>query len=513
MFQVQNLTFRYHTNQTNILKNLTLSIEKGDFVLICGKSGCGKTTFLRHLKKSLLPLGKKTGTILYKQKDIQEVSFLQETEIGYVFQNPSDQLVMDQVWHEIAFGLENQGMELSLMKRRVSEIVNYFNLQDILYQSVNQLSGGQKQMVNLASIMAMNPEVILLDEATAQLDPIHAVEFVKMLQQIHNDFNITIVMVEHQLENVLNYVKKMVVMEQGEILFQGECQEIIKQMLKTGKLVELLPEYMQLSIPSKQLVTNLQQAKQVVQSLAFHSEIAPCYQGQKVAVEMKNINFGYQQDIIKHLQLEIYQDDFLVIVGANGCGKTTLLKCLADLVKYQGKIKYTERKRIGYLPQDPTTLFLKPTVKEELEAVCQEQSKVKEMLEWSHLLGQQESHPYDLSGGQRQLLALTKILLLEPSILLLDEPTKGLDVYAKRRIGNLLLTLSSTLPIVCVSHDLEFCAQYSKRAAMLFNGQIEAIEDTHSFFKNNLFYTTAMSKVMRNIAPDIVCYKDIVYET
>lgn len=510
MYKIENLTFQYYNDSSLILNTINLEIKTGEFLVICGKSGCGKTTLLKHLKKSLLPNGHRQGTICYKGKTIELLENM-ETKIGYVFQNPSDQIVMDQVWHEIAFGLENQGMELSLMKRRVAEIVNYFNLQDILYQPTQTLSGGQKQMVNLAAIMAMNPEVILLDEPTAQLDPIHAISFVKMLKQLHDDFGITVVLVEHQLEHVLEYASRLLVMNHGIIQRLGPCFEVVQKILDDQIVTAMLPDYMKLYYQTRIIPKSIKEAREVVKQLRS-IQVKPILSLEEHSlVIIKNISFAYQQEVLKHLDLTIYQHDFLMLVGANGCGKTTLLKCLAGICNYHGKITFNKKNmKLGYVPQDPTTLFTQDTVEKELLSVCTNKIEIDFILEQMQLLTKRNSHPYDLSGGQRQLLAIAKILLLKPEILLLDEPTKGIDAMVKDTLGSILSLLSQTISIVCVSHDLEFAARYSKRSAMLFNGQIVAHSDTHNFFKGNLFYTTVMHKAIKDINSDVICYQDIV---
>ena len=510
MYTIKNLTFNYYNDPSLVLDTIHLEIEPGEFLVICGKSGCGKTTLLRHLKKSLMPNGHRQGNIYYQGQEIETLEN-KETEIGYVFQNPSDQIVMDQVFHEIAFGLENQGMELAMMKRRVAEIANYFNLQDILYQKIQTLSGGQKQMVNLAAIMAMNPKVILLDEPTAQLDPIHAMSFIKMLKQLHDDFGITVILVEHQLELVVEHASRLLVMDNGSILHLGKSEEVIKQIVEDQTLAMMLPDYMKLYYQTGIVPKSIKEAKKLLQQIAkIQVKPSPTLEKQPL-MEMKNISFAYQHEVLKHFNLTIYQHDFLMLVGANGCGKTTVLKCLAGLCNYQGKITYPKKDIvIGYVPQDPTTLFTQDTVEKELLTICKQHEKVNDMLKQMQLVTKKKRHPYDLSGGQKQLLALAKILLLQPEILLLDEPTKGIDAIAKETLGKLLQTISQTTAIICVSHDLEFVAKYSKRAAMLFNGQSIGHSDTRSFFKGNLFYTTVMHKVAKDINNDVICYQDII---
>lgn len=510
MYKIENLTFQYYNDSSRVLDSIDVEIKSGEFFVICGKSGCGKTTLLKHLKKSLLPNGKRQGTVYYQGQAMESLEGM-ETKIGYVFQNPSDQIVMDKVFHEIAFGLENQGMDLALMKRRVAEIANYFHLQDILYQPTQTLSGGQKQMVNLASIMAMNPEVLLLDEPTAQLDPIHAMSFIKMVKQIHDDFGITVILIEHQLEHILEYASRLLVMDHGKIVHLGPCFAVVEKILENQMATAMLPDYMKLYYQTKMVPKSIKEAREVIKQVPIIGvkpiqplEVQPL-------VEMKNISFGYQEEVLKHLNMTIYQHDFLMLVGANGCGKTTVLKCLAGLCKYHGKITFTKKNiKIGYVPQDPTTLFTQDTVEKELDSVCTNQLEIDTLIQQMELQTKRNIHPYDLSGGQRQLLAIAKILLLKSEILVLDEPTKGIDAIAKETLGNLLFSLSQSISIVCVSHDLEFAAKYSKRAAMLFNGQIVAHSNTHDFFKGNLFYTTVMHKVSKDINSDVICYQDII---
>lgn len=196
----------------NSLKQISLKIKKGKITLIAGLSGSGKTTLLRHLKKELMPKGERSGQILYDGQELEQLENLRSVkEIGYLFQDPSAQMVMDTVWHEIAFGLENLGMPYEQMKRTVAEIVNYFDLQKIYHKSTDELSGGQKQMVNLAAVMAMHPKVLILDEPTAQLDPTVRNDFLVMLQKLHKEFGLTIILTSHNLEDVMEMADQCII--------------------------------------------------------------------------------------------------------------------------------------------------------------------------------------------------------------------------------------------------------------------------------------------------------------
>ena len=442
IYKVKDLSFRYTQEQKPILSHITFDIKEGDFCLICGKSGSGKTTLLQLLKKEMMPSGYVDGCIHVNHIDRQ-------TEIGYLFQNPDFQIVTHKVIHELSFGLENMEMSLSSMKRRIGEVVHFFNLQNILHKDISELSGGQKQLVNLASIIAMKPKVMLLDEPTAQLDPIASQEFITMLKRINEELHITIVMVEHDLEQTVPLCDQMLYLENGQLVYNGSPAQIpylptfekalpvSAQLFHKGHCQDVSYDF---KTVRKWLVENIHHFTTKKKQIQKHQDLC---------LSMQNIHFHYQDlEVLKGLSLDIYKHEILAIVGGNGSGKSTLLKVMCGLLKKErGKIiidgqdmkniKNPFIDYLGYLPQDPTTLFLKETVKEEINT--QEGMKLLQDLQLEDILDQ---HPYDLSGGQMQLIALVKVLERRPQILLLDELTKGLDAYYKESIGKLLKKLS-----------------------------------------------------------------------
>lgn len=517
MYKIENLSFQYYQNHHLSLNHLDFSIEKNDFVCLVGQSGSGKSTLLRLLMKELMPSGKMWGLVLLNGKPIQEND---EIKIGFLFQNPNHQLVMDKVWHELAFGLENQKMPYDLMKQRVAEIVNYFNLQSIYEQPVGNLSEGQKQIINLASIMAMNPEVILLDEPTARLDPIMKEQFIHILKQIHDDFGTTIVIAEHHLEEMIPLCNKMLILDQGKQYFYGNLQEAVHKIIKEQHpLIEALPEYMRLS-KEYPLLTK-QEARQYINRHTWHKiGIKPQNEVKERLLSVKDLSLSYpHKKVIKSLNMNIYNNEILCLLGANGAGKSTLLYHLyhsygkKSAIYYQNHwITQEENRKIGLLPQNPEILFSKDTIREEL-LIDNRIDKALNYLEMFNLTFLLESHPYDLSGGQQQLLALIKVLLKEPEILLLDEPTIAIDAFMKKKLGGVLRKLQALgLTILCVSHDLDFCIHYSDRCGLLFDGKAEGIVETRLFFKHNLFYTTTLSKLFKKTDPDILMLEDIDYE-
>lgn len=498
MFEIDNLTFRYPLSDQSNLQKISLNIRKGDFVLIGGKSGSGKTTLLRHLKKELMPVGKRKGKIFYKGKPIQTLEGRKSAaEIGYLFQDPSSQLVMDTVWHEIAFGLENLGVSYEKMKRTVAEIVNYFNLQEIYDCPPQELSGGQKQMVNLAAITAMHPKVLLLDEPTAQLDSASKSKFLSMLQKLQKEFDMTIIFSSHDLEDVMEMADQCVFMEKGEIAACGTVRESVHHLTKhCGELCQTLPEILRLS-QTFQIEPTFCMAE--VRDKIEHCQYEIVREKKKPfqpIMKLSHLYVGYDSNmVLKNLSFQLGEGEIFSVVGANGSGKSTLLSCIAGNIKFDGQIECA--RKIVYLPQDPTVLFMKDCLEEDLMDMAEADPQLlEELLCMSDLEKERKTHPYDLSGGQKQMAALVKLLLVKPEILLLDEPTKGVDRIHSRRFGHFLKNLSQKgMTILMASHDLEFCAEFADRAGMMFDGKIEGIADVEEFFSDNYFYTTASAKI------------------
>ncbi len=504
MYKIENFSFTY-PEEGRVIKNISFGVNEGDFLVISGKSGCGKTTLLKHLKPSLKPKGEVDGLIILDEEIEKD-----DTKIGFVFQNPNDQIVMDKVWHEIAFGLENTTTPLKQMKRRVGEIVNYFNLQNIINKDTQSLSGGEKQLVNLASVMVMNPKVILLDEATAQLDPVNREEFIKILKQINDDFNVTIIFVEHQLEGLLNVANRLIVMDEGKIVIDDDIKNAVNEMLVKEIFVESLPNYVRVSSLTDELCLSVKDARNALSDFDDFDIKDTEDVDTGILMEIRDLNFGHDDIVLKDLDLDIKQNEIFSIVGANGSGKSSFIRCIAGLVKFQGKItKIGYVDKIGYLPQDPTTLFLSDKVIDDLLVVDESMKSVELQLENLGISDLKEKHPFDLSGGQRQLVALAKVLLTKPQLLLLDEPTKGIDAFSKEHLAALIRGLSKHMTIVVASHDLEFVAKISDRVAMIFNGKMESADTMRQFFSNNIFYTTTINKIMRQNNSEVVLLEDL----
>ena len=555
ILRVDGLKFSYPNQLKKALNNINFSIDEGDFVLICGESGCGKSTLLRHLKPELSPHGQVSGDIYYYSQKINDYSSKQiASEIGYVLQNPDSQIVTDKVWHELAFGLENMGLDTQTIRLRVAEMASFFGIQGWFRKNVNDLSGGQKQLLNLASIMAMQPKILILDEPTSQLDPIAAKDFIDTLVRINKELSTTIIMTEHNLEDIYSVCDKVIVMEDGkvicndtnykvaDILSGDKNHKMFKSLPTPSKIYNQLNGYLEGASKSPLTVKDCRQwLNDSMDELTItklddtETEINIDEKDREIAIELKDVYFQYNkisEPTIRDLSFKVYKGEIYSILGGNGTGKSTTLSLVArqrkpqrgkifinniEMKKYNNKSLYENN--LALLPQNPQSLFVFETVREDLEEVLilqnkdreyidKEVKRVSKLLDIEHLL---EHHPYDLSGGELQRAGMAKVMLLNPKIILLDEPTKGLDAYCKEEIGKMLMKLRDMgVTIVVVSHDIEFSARYSDRCAMFFDGSIVSEGTPKEFFLGNNFYTTVSNRIARNIFEDTLIYEDVV---
>jgi energy-coupling factor transport system ATP-binding protein len=530
IYNIENFTFEYpdmSSEQDGVylpasLNNIHLKVASGEFVVIAGASGSGKTTLLKHMKTCLAPAGRTSGNISFMGQQLSQTEGRCQAEnIGFVMQEVDAQLVTDKVWHELAFGLESLGYDNSFIRRRVAEMCSFFGLNDIFHKKVNELSGGQKQMVNLASVMALSPKVLILDEPTSQLDPIAMREFMSCIGRINRELGTTIIMTEHRLEELWTYADRLVVMEQGSIVYDGEVRGGMAHMEKLNMPAALeIYNGLNDSYNTELPVTILEGRNWLREYDKSHDkstefmEKAPL--DNDVIMNISDICFRYEgedRDVLSKLSLKIMRNEILAINGSNGSGKSTLLSIMAGVRKsYRGKVRIKSKTKsgIGLLPQDPKTLFTRNTVRAELRDRISEEEAVNivKLCKLEKLL---DRHPYDLSGGEQERLALAMVLMNKPDILLMDEPTKGMDGGYKKQFRQILQNLKEKgCTIIIVSHDIEFCAETADRTALMFDGEIATISDTRSFFAGNEFYTTAAARIAKDIVPGAVTVEDIV---
>lgn len=525
LLTLENVRFQYPMTDTYALDSVSFSVEKGAFITVCGETGCGKTTLLRMLKRELTPNGTQSGRILFEDTPIGALSHRESAcAIGFVAQQPEQQIVTDRVWHELAFGLENLGVPQGEIRRRVAEMASYFGITEWFLRDTASLSGGQKQLLNLAAVMVMQPRLLILDEPTAQLDPIASADFIATLQRLNHDFSLTIVLTEHRLENVVPISHRLLILEQGRVQAFAPPREVLSRMDTRSPLMQGMPAavrfYQQQPIKHTPCPLTIREGSEYLHA---HFTAAPepkqsAQQAQHTepALELHNVSLRYERnapDILSDCSLTVHCGECFCLLGDNGTGKSTLLKAAAGLLQpYAGKIRVMGKKITDYrsgtlyqnciamLPQDVQTLFVCNTVREELEETGFSQEHFPfDLTPWL------ERHPYDLSGGQQQLVALAKIMGQNPKLLLLDEPTKGLDAAAKHRLGAVLHTLCQTgIAALIVTHDMEFAAEFAHCCGLLFRGSLIAAEPPRQFFAGNYFYTTPVHRMSRSLCPDAV---------
>ncbi len=525
--KIENLTFSYPLCDGKAIDNISLSVKAGEFIVLCGKSGCGKTTLLKHLKKELAPHGERSGKIFIDGKDSDELNLRESAEkIGFVMQNPDLQIVTDKVWHELSFGLENLGLSNDEIGLRTAEMASYFGIGQWYNQKTTLLSGGQKQLMNLASVMVMHPDILLLDEPTSQLDPVSAENFLHTVSKINRELGVTVIITEQRLEEVFPCADRAVVMDEGKIIFDGTPAQM-------GNKLSDMPSFLHFAVPTPMRVfskfckencpVTVCEGRSFLREIPHKNEVDFKEKSisENVAVELKNICFRYEKngkDILKNLSLKIPEKGFFAILGGNGAGKTTLLKIInSTLSPFNGKVKIFDenqkksKTKISTLPQDVQALFTAKTVMLDLKEIEKDESKILKIARHVKIENLLSKHPFDLSGGEQQRAALAKVLLCNPQILLLDEPTKGMDAEFKNDFANIVSSLKNDgCTIVMISHDVEFCAKHADMCAMVFDGSVAASETAHKFFNENRFYTTAAARMARGIIKNAVTDEDII---
>ncbi len=541
-FEIRHLTFSHAgAKDRQSLCDVSLSVNRGEYLVICGRSGSGKTTLLRHMKSVLTPAGKRTGEVLFGGTPLEQVSQRdQASKIGYVMQNPDEQIVTDKVWHELAFGLESLGCDQKTMRLRVAEMACYFGIQDWFHRDVANLSGGQKQLLNLASIMAMQPEVLILDEPTSQLDPIAASDFLNTVRKINLELGTTVIITEHRLEDILPYADRAVVLDGGKVIADGTPRDVCGELYAQHN-----PMFAAMPTPARAFygaggkgkcpltvregrnwLTDSLEGK-TLKKTEPDAEAAPDEDGIDAAISMKEVWFRYEKDspdVLRGVNLNVPRGKLFAVVGGNGAGKSTTLKAICGTCRaYRGKIeidgkplkkhKTVElfRGKLAMLPQDPKSLFVKKTVREELEEMSGDKAERERIAALCRIENLLESHPYDISGGEQQRAALAKVLLTRPTILLLDEPTKGIDSFFKQTFAEILSDLKAQgITILMVSHDVEFCARYADLVGMFFDGQVLTVDTPHRFFGQNSFYTSAANRMSRCVFRNAVSCEDVI---
>ena len=530
LLTLEHLTFYYPSTDTPVLQNLSLSVKRGDFLAVCGTTGSGKSTLLRLLKRELTPRGKQEGSVRYRGSRLDALPPHETARFSFVMQDPEKQIVTDTVWHELAFGLENLGVPPAVIAARVAETASYFGIESWYDKPTASLSGGQKQLLNLAAVTATDPEILLLDEPTAQLDPIAAAAFLQTLKKLNRELSITVILVEHRLEEVIPLCNRLLVLQNGSLVTCAEPRVAITALAEHPDLLLAMPAAARLAHAIAPDVTPLPLTVTEGRHL-LEQQIDPIITAlpdteythrPQAALRFTDVFFRYEKqlpDVLTGLSFTVYENEIFCLLGGNGSGKTTALTVAAALRKaYHGRIEvfgkklkaYTDgslyRNMLSLLPQDVETVFLHNTVREELAETSVDLAALP--FDLRPLL---DTHPYDLSGGEKQLVALAKILGTKPRLLLMDEPTKGLDAQKKADLIAVLKRLKAAgMTVIIVSHDLAFSAQCADRCGLLFRGTLVSCDTPERFFSQNRFYTTAESRMTHGFFEHTVTTEQIL---
>ena len=512
----EGLSFTYTGGDRPALSGVDLTLKTGSFTLLCGPSGCGKSTLLRHVKPSLTPRGERQGRILLGN----ELITMENGRIGFVTQQTFDAIVTDRVFSELAFGPEQMGMAPDLIRRKIAEIVGFFGMNAWLHQDTATLSGGQAQLLNLAAVLVADPDWLVLDEPTAQLDPQAEDEFLRALTRAHRELGVGVLIAEHRPERLISMADRLLVMEEGRITLDDTPERAAKQLLESdAPMAQALPAPCRLAYAVGKrdaLPMTVAEGRQWLAAEGVSNNVALPRELPKAepCLAAEHVCFRYEKeapDVLDGASLTLGRGEAVALLGANGAGKSTLLALLAGALKpWYGRIK-REKAAVGWLPQDARLLMVTDNWWADWARAGASEEDMTAMATRLHMTAPRDRHPFDLSGGELQRAALGKLLLGKPGALLLDEPTKGLDCAAKRELAALLRELTQEgVALLIASHDLAFCAEVASRAVMLFDGQIVSEGEIHAFFSRNLAYTTPVSRMARDRFDDAITVEEVV---
>lgn len=525
MIEICNLNFHYFGKNSEALKDINLKISKGEFVLITGLSGSGKSTLIRAIN-GLIPNfygGRISGSVKVLDMNVFEKKpRILAQKIGMVFQNPENQLFMNNVESELVFGLENINLSRNEIENRLNDTIELLGLESMRKRAISSLSGGEKQKVAIGAILAMQPEILILDEPTSELDPKSAEEILHVVQNLNKKLGITVILIEHRIDRVIEYVDRLIIMNDGQIIQDGKPNQIflkennsnqffippiIKFFLEIIKHKKILSKY---QISPNHIPNNIQEfsliLKEFFEDLKFSEGNTKYFQQNKgqymqkfldstPLVEFKDVHFEYEKNniILSNINFEAYPGEFIAIIGDNGVGKTTFLKLFNGLLRPRnGTIKINGKnmknlsvaqisRDVGYIFQNPSIQFYQDTVKEELEVVLKNfkihSENAKKLLEeYSERLDLKSLlsiYPRYLSYGEQQRTALATMLVIQPKILIMDEPTHGMDALQKDHFFNYLDEYRKKGNIVIlVTHDIESLTKYPERILFFSEGKI-----------------------------------------
>jgi energy-coupling factor transporter ATP-binding protein EcfA2 len=506
---IENLSFRYRSRNEPALKNINLSVGSGQVILIAGASGCGKTTLARCIN-GLIPRsykGEITGKIRMLGQDIAELSLARISQmVGTVLQDPERQILGTKVLSEVAFGLENLNLTREEIYQRVDESLDRLRIPHLRERETFNLSGGEKQKVALAGVLAMHPRILMLDEPLASLDPASAEEALNMVRSLADD-GMTILMVEHRVEDVLKiHPERVLFMMDGEIKYDGDVAGLNRSV-----------DYHEVKLPAPMIMS-------LAAKDPMPPEITPLKDKQSAEpqplVQFENVAFSYEEDEVLHgINLTINRGDVIAVLGPNGAGKTTLVKHAIGLLKPKaGRVlvngKDTHEMTVaqiagslGYVFQSPSHMLFAPTVEEELafgpnnvrHKPDQIKKEVIEALDIVHLSGMEKYPPLALSFGQQKRVSIAAILAMQSRIMVMDEPTAGQDYKNYIDFMDSILQLPNFEAILFITHDIDLAVIYANRVLLVNEGRlvgdgkpVEVLHDFDRLIANRLVPTSLL---------------------
>ncbi|ADL07131.1 ABC transporter related protein [Thermosediminibacter oceani DSM 16646] len=534
IFEIKDLTYFYPESQRPALKDVNMSIEEGEFLLVTGGSGSGKSSLARVLA-GLIPGfsgGRISGSVFFRGKDIEQIDRrTMAGEVGIVFQDPEKQLVKTSVEAEIAFGLENLGLPQQEMARRVAEVMSFLGLADLRREFTAKLSGGQKQKLALAAVLAMQPSVLILDEPTSQLDPVAAEDFLNVVKRLNEDMGLTVILIEQRLERCFHLADKVLIMEDGRIRFEGTPEQVARRAAFCEN--PFIPPVARFfgKVGFNTIPVTVKDGRRMLKQNFnpapgnFSMSSSEGMHEREPLIRMEGVWFTYPdgREALQDINLEICAGELVAVIGPNGSGKSTLLKNMAGLLKPgRGRVIMMGNKQpksatrttwdpsVGYLSQNPNDYLFQDTVEEELLYTLKNfgiasNGAVDEIIEKLSLGDFRRVNPRDLSYGERQRVALASVLVTGPKLLLLDEPTKGLDYRLKSDLGEVLAEFCRQgAAVVLTTHDVEFAAKYASRVIMLFCGRVICDGPVHQVLSDSIFYSTQIGRMCRGFADGIL---------
>ena len=534
MIKIRDLTFYYGDASRPALQDVNLDIEDGEFVLVTGPSGCGKTSLCRCLN-GLIPHfygGEIAGGLEVQGLDVMRHTTRElATRVGMVFQDPENQLVSMDVQREVAFGLENLAFPRDVMAKRVEEALDTLGISGLRHRQVHELSGGEKQKVVISSVLALHPDVLVLDEPTSELDPKGAEDVLSIVRRLNDELGITVILVEHRLDRVVHLVDRMIVMDEGKIIADGNPRAVLSNGDITSigagvpPIVRIVQRLRDNGVNVDNIPLTVKEGRSMLKDIFMGARGGTLSQAESAdngrpVIEIDKLWHAYPEGItaLKNVSLRICEGEFVAVMGRNASGKTTLVKHINGLLQpTKGKVIVsgidTRRatiaqlsRKVGFIFQNPNDHIFADTVEEEIAFILKNlgfdsgeiAARIDEMLEMFALKEFRKRYPRSLSGGERQRVAMASVLVARPRVLILDEPTRGMDYRLKSELMRFLNGYREKgNTVVLVTHDVETVAEHADRVVLLSEGGVVVDGNKRDVLSRALFFSPQINRLVQ----------------